>query len=197
MVWKPSHTSGNPTLFLPRGSGAVTSHGTLLPASHHSAAGGQQHGGHSGGRGACTRRGQGCTLARLRHNHGSRPADHCPESVSARYRGSRGGWRHGRGRFVGGSTRSGCGRCQNRGRRGGGRRGGIRRGNHRGRRHQRGYRGGGRCARGRSRRGRRRGHGEGVGVVEDGDGTGTGVAITVDAAGYTPVTVIVTDGGFS
>lgn len=39
--------------------------------------------------------------------------------------------------------------------------------------------------------------GEGVGVVEDGDGTGTGVAITVDAAGYTPVTVIVTDGGFS
>ena len=141
MVWKPSHTSGNPTLFLPRGSGAVTSHGTLLPASHHSAAGGQQHGGHSGGRGACTRRGQGCTLARLRHNHGSRPADHCPESVSARYRGSRGGRRHGRGRFVGGSTRSGCGRCQNRGRRGGGRRGGIRRGNHRGRRHQRGVAG--------------------------------------------------------
>ena len=140
-----------------RGSGAVTSHGTLLPASHHSAAGGQQHGGHSGGRGACTRRGQGRTLARLRHNHGSRPADHCPESVSARYRGSRGGWRYGRGRFVGGSTRSGCGRCRNRGRRGGGRRGGIRRGNHRGRRHQRGYRGGGRCARGRSRRGRRRG----------------------------------------
>ena len=41
------------------------------------------------------------------------------------------------------------------------------------------------------------GDGEGVGVVEDGDGTGTGVAITVDAAGYTPVTVIVTDGGFS